>query len=103
MQIEIYYVPCPKDGTAQKLITALLEMKLIACGNVINSQSLYVWENEAVSDDEDVAVMKTLPERHTAIEEALKKLHPYKIPALIRWTAKCNSAYFDWIKCQVSG
>lgn len=97
MVLEVFYIPCPDDGSAGNLIAHLLAKKLIACGNVVTAKSLYTWEGAMVSENEHIAVMKSIPALAVIIESEVKAVHPYSVPAVIHWQANCNKEYFEWL------
>jgi periplasmic divalent cation tolerance protein len=101
MQLTILYVPCPDSETAEKIVQILIEEKLVACGNIHKSDSMYVWQGNMVKEAECIAVMKTLEQLTVKAEARIKELHPYEIPAVIYWTAMCNEAYLQWVKQQL--
>ncbi len=43
MNITIFYTPFPSKEVAAEVIKTLLAEKLIACGNVVTSDSTYMW------------------------------------------------------------
>ena len=101
MQLTILYIPCPDSETAVKIVQILIDEKLVACGNIQKSESLYVWEGNLVKEDEYIAVMKTLNHLTARAGSRIKELHPYDIPAVIHWAAMCNEAYLAWVKQQL--
>ncbi|MBK8052534.1 MAG: divalent cation tolerance protein CutA [Saprospiraceae bacterium] len=44
MEILLFYVPCGSKDDAEYLVNKLLDIGKIACGNVISSHSLFVWD-----------------------------------------------------------
>jgi len=101
MDLVILYVPCPDRETAVNLVSILLREKLIACGNVHQAESLYEWKGDMVKEDEWIAVMKTLDQCIGKAETKIISEHPYEVPGIIRWSAKCNEAYHLWLKHQL--
>lgn len=101
MVIEIFYVPCPDAASASGLVSQLISSKLIACGNVISSESMFMWEGALSPENEYIAVMKSIPGLAGKIESEIRKTHPYSIPAILHWTAGCNADYYDWLLSQL--
>ena len=63
---------------AVTLIQALLERRLIACGNILPGvRSLYRWEGKVADEREVIVFMKTRAARLDALEMAFGELHPY--------------------------
>ncbi|HMS69228.1 MAG TPA: divalent-cation tolerance protein CutA [Saprospiraceae bacterium] len=92
-----FYVPCPDEQIAQKLIAQLIEARLIACGNVFPAKSSYIWENAFTTEAEFIIFMKTLPTKEEALENKILELHPYEVPCIARWKVSCNHSYFMWV------
>lgn len=102
MALVIYYVPCPNVEVAQEIINQLLSKRLVACGNIIQSGSIYMWEGSMSSGNEWIVLLKSVSELSDKIETSIKSFHPYEIPAIIKWPAQCNTEYLEWVKNQVS-
>lgn len=84
---------------AERLVRALLERRLIACGTILPpARSLYRW-NDAIADEtEHVVLLKTREGRMDALEAAFGELHPYKVPELLALPASHGlRRYVDWI------
>ena len=87
------------DTEAERLVRALLERRLIACGTILpEARSLYRW-NEAVADEREVVVLlKTTRARLEALEAAFEELHPYKVPELLALPVAAGlHKYLAWI------
>lgn len=97
MEILVYYVPCGSKVDAENLVTQLLNTGMIACGNVIASDSHFIWEGNINKENEWVGILKTLPSMEQIVDRQIEMLHAYQTPAVIRWPAKCNAVYFDWL------
>ncbi|MEY3422803.1 MAG: hypothetical protein RIR48_3132 [Bacteroidota bacterium] len=97
MEISLFYVPCGSSEEASGLIKKLLDDKVIACGNIIPSHSIYIWDGSQQNDQEWIAVLKTLPELESAVQQIVQSIHTYDTPAIIHWTAKCNQVYYEWM------
>lgn len=101
--IVMLYVPCGSEEEATTIITALLNEKLAACGNVLPSQSFYIYNGEMVSEPELILVCKTSRERASQAQERILQLHSYEIPCVITLeTASVNPAYAGWLYAQLS-
>jgi len=101
MEITLFYVPCPTQENALSLVSELLESKLVACGNVHQSESLYQWNGVMNSEMEWVAIMKTLPALAGQTEAKILDLHPYDTPAVLHWQVACNATYHEWVTQQL--
>ncbi|MCB0657987.1 MAG: divalent-cation tolerance protein CutA [Saprospiraceae bacterium] len=97
MEVLLIYVTCPSREVAESLGKAVVEQRLAACYNAWQIQSFYWWENATNQEDEWVILLKTRPELESPIESVLLASHPYEVPCILRWSAKVNQDYGEWI------
>jgi periplasmic divalent cation tolerance protein len=103
-KIVMIYVPCGSEEVAAGIITSLLEERLVACGNVLPSQSFYHAEGKIVNEGELILICKTTQGRAPAAQERIAQLHSYEIPCIITIeTLSVNRAYAEWVLRQVNG
>lgn len=102
MKIRIFYVPFPNQESANAVISALISNKLIACGNVMDAQSSYLWSGQVCNETEAIAILKSIDAKKDDIQAMVNELHTYEVPAIVSWLVDCNPAYQDWIISQVS-
>jgi periplasmic divalent cation tolerance protein len=88
----------------EKLIRALLERRLIACGTMLpGARSLYRWEGKVADEQETVLLLKTRSAVLHALEIAFADLHPYKVPELLALSATSGlEKYVAWINAETS-
>ena len=89
---------------AVALVQALLERRLIACGNILPGvRSLYRWEGKVADEREVIVLMKTKAARLEALELAFGELHPYKVPELLALPVSAGlHKYLEWIDDETS-
>jgi len=102
MGITMIYTPFPSKEVASEIIHILISEKLIACGNIIPSESMYMWLGQLTSEDEYIGIMKTLPEKIESLKNRILSLHPYDVPAILSWQVDVNESYYKWIESVVS-
>lgn len=87
---------------AVKLIRALLDKRLIACGTVMpGARSLYRWESKVADETEVVVMLKTRSACVNGLEVAFKELHPYKVPELLAMPVTGGlDRYLGWINSE---
>ena len=95
------YVTCPDKTSATRISRALLDAGLIACANIHPVFSVYKWEGQVVEEEEFVCIMKSVEDRWTAIQSKVLEIHPYELPAIIKYKASANDAYQDWVTTEV--
>jgi periplasmic divalent cation tolerance protein len=84
---------------AVKLVRALLERRLVACGTVLpGGRSLYRWQGKIADEQEAVVLLKTRSARLETLQLAFAELHPYKVPELLALPVTAgNVKYLEWI------
>lgn len=96
--ILVFYVIHPDEETASRIAGSLTADRLIACANIFPVKSMYEWEGAPVRDSEWVSILKTGIGRENEVENAIVGQHPYTVPCIIRYEARVNAAYADWIE-----
>lgn len=98
-QIISIYCPFPSVEEAEKTAQTLLDEKLIACANILPSGlSVYVWEGKVQKESETYVFFKTSAKVASQTIKRIEELHPYEVPAIIRFEAESNKAFADWVK-----
>jgi periplasmic divalent cation tolerance protein len=70
------------EDEAKRIARTLVERKLAACVQISVIESFYRW-NEAVQDEREYRLLiKTVDERYSAVEAAIRELHSYELPAI---------------------
>jgi periplasmic divalent cation tolerance protein len=96
---QILLTTCPDQATAHNIAKSLLEQNLVACVNIVPQiQSLYVWRDEIVSDNEVLLLIKTTTKSYADIEKLILQLHPYELPELIAIAITQGlPGYLNWL------
>jgi periplasmic divalent cation tolerance protein len=97
----VFYVTCPNHESANEIISKLLNSRLIACGNIMDSNSIYEWNGALCNEVEKVIVIKTDKSLKEQVEQRILEIHPYQVPCILNWEVYANSAYEEWVKKQV--
>jgi periplasmic divalent cation tolerance protein len=89
---------------AVTFVRALLERRLIACGNILPGvRSIYRWEGKVADEQEVIVLLKTRAVRMDALEMAFGELHPYKVPELLALPVAAGlHKYLEWIDDETS-
>ncbi len=87
------------DDEAVRLVRALLERRLIACGTLVpGARSLYRWQGKIADEHEVLVLLKTRSARLETLQTAFGELHPYKVPELLALPVSAGLAkYLEWI------
>ena len=91
-------VTFPNKAEADKIIDKLLGESLIACAQMQDINSRYVWKGEIVTDNEVLVCMKTRADLYDKIEKVIRSTHSYEVPEIICIPIeKGFKEYLDWI------
>jgi periplasmic divalent cation tolerance protein len=87
------------DEEAVRLVRALLDRRLIACGTLLpGARSLYRWQGKVADESEVVILLKTRSARLESLRGAFQELHPYKVPELLALSVEAGlDKYLEWI------
>ena len=87
-------------GDSARLLTALLEERLIAGGNIVPGlRSLYRWHGAVQDEPEELLIMETADDRVAAMSERLRALHPYEVPKIVTFDVKETlEDYLQWVR-----
>lgn len=89
---------------AVKIARALVEEKLAGCVQISGPLvSTYRWEGRVEQGEEWLCSIKTSNELFSAVERAIKELHPYDVPEIVALPIVTGSAeYLEWLGGQLS-
>jgi periplasmic divalent cation tolerance protein len=96
----IVLVTCRSRGEARKIARALIDQRLAACANILESPviSIYRWKQTVESAVESLVIIKTTRRRFAALRRAVERLHSYDVPEIIALPILEGSrGYLDWI------
>src|SRR5437879_861593 len=75
----------PDADAARKAVRALVEERLIACGNIIpGAESIYEWKGALETTVEVTVICKTTAARADEAQVRLRTLHSYEVPEILR-------------------
>lgn len=88
---------------AQHMARTLVERGLAACAQISEIESFYIWD-DAVQDAKEFRVLfKTTRTRYASVEQAIRELHSYELPAIHAYAIEeIYAPYAGWIEsaCQ---
>jgi periplasmic divalent cation tolerance protein len=84
---------------AEKITKALLNERLIACGNIAGPVTSYFhWSGQIEKSEECLVVMKSRTDLFAQVAERVKGLHSYEVPEILALPiADGSKTYFDWM------
>ena len=98
--IQLVYCTVPDTETGQRIARHLVEYRLAACVNLLPGiESVYRWKGEIHQDSEVFLMIKSRSEDYNAVENAIRKLHPYELPEIIAVPLSNGlPAYLEWVR-----
>ena len=97
MAFIIVYITYPNIEEANKIISHLINKKLIACANIFPVKSSFIWKGKVDNSDEIVSIAKTKKENWEKIKAEVKKMHSYETPCIFKIEAEANEDFEDWV------
>ena len=96
----VVLVTCPPGRVARRLAEALISRRLAACVNIVPGMtSIFAWKGRVERARELLLVVKTTQGRFSALEQAVRKLHPYEVPEIISLPIRRGyPPYVRWIR-----
>jgi periplasmic divalent cation tolerance protein len=89
---------CP-PAEAERIARALLEAGA-ACVNIMPVRSLYRWKGQINDDAESLLVIKAGKPKVRALQDAMRKVHPYELPEWVVLEADealTSREYAQWV------
>ena len=96
----IVYCTCPDETTAARLAEALVAEGCAACVNLLGTvRSIYRWQGKIERSDEVMLLAKTTTKAYSALEDTLRRLHPYEVPEIVAVPVTHGlPAYLEWVQ-----
>ena len=94
------YTTWPDAGAAREAAAVLIDERLCACANILPAMtSVYRWEGALETAQEWRCLAKTDRTKYEAVEQNVRRLHPYDVPEIVATPIVAGSqAYLDWLQ-----
>ena len=90
-------------SSAQAMAQNIVERKLAACVQISAIESFYTWNDAVQHDQEFRLVFKTTAAAYQALENAIRELHTYELPAIYALPVeKMFEPYQAWVDQMLS-
>jgi len=102
MQILLVFTSLPDRSSAEKLAETLVGERVAACVNLLAPcRSIYRWKHAVQRDEEHPVLIKTTRERYSALEAAIRKIHPYELPEIVAVPVERGlPEYLSWVDAE---
>ena len=93
------YVACNDLKEARKIAGHCVSERLAASANIIPTmESFYWWDGTVNAETESVLILKTVANRFTEIEDAVRSIHSYECPCIVSLPVTDGyQPYLDWL------
>jgi periplasmic divalent cation tolerance protein len=100
MKYIIVLMTASNQEEAKKIVNTLLEERLIACANIINSiSSFFWWQGKIETEKEALVIMKSRESLLNKISQRIVDLHSYEVPEILAIPVVNGlKSYLDWIR-----
>lgn len=84
---------------ARKMAELLLGKKLVACAQILEIESHYVWKSERFIEHEYMLLMKTRKSLFKVLQKTIQENHSYEVAGIVA-NPICNLSkeYASWIE-----
>jgi periplasmic divalent cation tolerance protein len=100
MSIIIVYITYPNMKEAKKIISHLIQKKIIACANFFPVESCFFWKGKVENSKEIVSIAKTKKANWKKIKLEVKKMHSYETPCILKFDVEANEEFESWVKSE---
>ena len=84
---------------AQRMARSLIGRGLAACAQISEIESFYRWDGALQNEQEFRLLMKTTDENYARVEQAIRELHSYELPAIHAYAiAQIHGPYAAWLQ-----
>jgi periplasmic divalent cation tolerance protein len=101
----VVLVACSSIQEANRIARALVESRLAACGNILQSpvRSVYRWKGKVETAKEFLLVIKSSRGRFPKLQAEIQRLHSYEVPEIIALPISAGSQnYLSWLEESVA-
>jgi len=97
--INCVFVTVPNKKEANKIASALIKDRLVACVNIVdNIKSVYRWKGKVENSKELLLIIKTKKSAVVKLIKKIKSLHSYTVPEIIAFPITGgNKEYLEWV------
>ncbi|MFP9059243.1 divalent-cation tolerance protein CutA [Natrialbaceae archaeon A-chndr2] len=78
------YITGPPEA-ADSIAETIIDERLAACVNQLETTSTYRWEGAVHREKETVLLAKTTDERYPALRQRILEIHPHEVPCIERF------------------
>ena len=94
----------PDAASARALAEHIVSARLAACVNILAPcRSIYRWQGRIEDAEEVPLLIKTVAERYSELEAAIRAQHPYELPEIVAVPLSHGlPGFLDWVAAETS-
>ena len=102
MPAMLLYVTARDRDEAAKIAAALVEERLVACGNILDGmESVYWWNGKVERSREAVLICKTDRRNVELVTARIVELHSYETPCVVALPIEAgNRDFLTWVETE---
>lgn len=104
VHVVVVFVTTASQDEAAKIADQVVCSRLAACASVIPTvRSTYWWEGKIMNEQESLLLLKTTSDKFNALEEAIRRIHAYKVPEILAVpVSEGFPPYLEWVHRETS-
>ena len=96
--MQLFFTTVGTEDEARHIARTLVDERLCACAQIERIESVYRWQGKVVQEPEWRILFKTGADRYAQVEQRLRELHPYELPAIYSLRPQqALPAFADWV------
>jgi periplasmic divalent cation tolerance protein len=104
MKLLVVFTTVASQQEARRIASCLVEHHLVACAQISEIESFYHWQGRLQQEPEFRLLLKTTEAQYAAVEETIRALHSYELPAIHALAVeKVYPPYGAWVEAGASG
>jgi periplasmic divalent cation tolerance protein len=98
--VRVALMTAPDLEVAERLVSALVDERIIACGNIMPALiSIYRWRGSVERSGEVLVIMKTTTAEVPRLLDRVPELHPYEVPEVLVLPVEAGyGPYLSWVR-----
>lgn len=98
LMYSMIYTTVGSEEEAVMIVERLVEVGLVACGNIFRIRSIFRWEGRTQDEPEVAVIMKTRASLVERVRDEIRRLHSYEVPCIASYSMEGGlPEYLAWV------
>jgi len=97
----VVYITSLSKEKAKELAKHLLNKRVIACANIHQANSMYLWEGDISDEVEYILIAKTVEENFSVLRHEVLEFSDCQIPCIIKFPVTANQQFVQWVRSEI--